>query len=65
MYRSNYCVCCGKEIPEGRLVCWGCENKEALNQKEKVINKPKRIQRIKFKNDHNKKKGRSVDEDDV
>lgn len=22
---SNYCVCCGEEIPEGRMVCPLCE----------------------------------------
>jgi predicted amidophosphoribosyltransferase len=22
----NTCVCCGAEIPEGRQVCWNCEN---------------------------------------
>ena len=22
---SEYCVCCGAEIPEGRMVCPGCE----------------------------------------
>lgn len=22
---NNYCVCCGDEIPEGRLVCPACE----------------------------------------
>lgn len=22
----NYCVCCGAEIPEGRMVCWICEH---------------------------------------
>lgn len=20
------CVCCGEVIPEGRMVCWACEN---------------------------------------
>lgn len=24
---SNYCVCCGEEIPEGRMVCPNCERK--------------------------------------
>lgn len=22
---QNYCVCCGRQIPEGRLVCYICE----------------------------------------
>ena len=24
---SEYCVCCGEEIPEGRMICPGCEIK--------------------------------------
>ena len=24
---SNFCVCCGEEIPEGRMVCPNCERK--------------------------------------
>lgn len=22
---DNRCVCCGEIIPEGRMICWGCE----------------------------------------
>lgn len=22
------CVCCGAAIPEGRMVCWACENRQ-------------------------------------
>lgn len=22
---EEYCVCCGEQIPEGRQVCWQCE----------------------------------------
>ena len=25
---SDYCFCCGKTIPEGRIVCVECEEKE-------------------------------------
>ena len=25
---TNRCVCCGKIIPEGRMVCWSCEHQE-------------------------------------
>lgn len=25
VYKSEYCVCCGMEIPEGRQVCSDCE----------------------------------------
>ena len=32
---SNYCVCCGKEIPEGRMVCASCEKRDAFNSKKK------------------------------
>ena len=32
---SNYCVCCGKEIPEGRMVCASCEKEDALNLKKR------------------------------
>lgn len=24
---ENTCVCCGEVIPEGRMVCWKCEQK--------------------------------------
>ena len=30
---SEYCVCCGEEIPEGRQVCPDCEAK-VYNSKE-------------------------------
>lgn len=23
---EDRCVCCGECVPEGRQVCWGCEN---------------------------------------
>lgn len=23
----DICVCCGEPIPEGRMICWTCENK--------------------------------------
>lgn len=23
---TEYCVCCGAEVPEGRMVCWACEH---------------------------------------
>lgn len=22
------CCCCGEEVPEGRMVCWICENED-------------------------------------
>lgn len=22
------CVCCGEVIPEGRMICWACENRQ-------------------------------------
>ena len=27
---SNTCVCCGIDIPEGRLVCPNCENARSI-----------------------------------
>ena len=24
------CVCCGDIIPEGRMVCWACENRQGV-----------------------------------
>lgn len=32
---SNYCVCCGDEIPEGRFVCLNCENGHYTHKKDK------------------------------
>lgn len=26
----NTCVCCGAVIPEGRMVCWACENRQGV-----------------------------------
>ena len=23
---DSICVCCGEPVPEGRMVCWGCEH---------------------------------------
>lgn len=43
---SNYCVCCGEEIPEGRMVCPSCEADEVKNGKIKFTVK-----------DHNQFKG--------
>ena len=28
---KNTCVCCGREIPEGRQVCYICEKNSLLN----------------------------------
>lgn len=25
---TNRCICCGDEIPEGRIVCWRCEHSQ-------------------------------------
>lgn len=35
---SNFCVCCGAEIPEGRMICPTCEattQNNTDNEKEK------------------------------
>lgn len=23
---EDRCICCGEVVPEGRMVCWGCEH---------------------------------------
>lgn len=23
---ADICVCCGKPVPEGRMICWACED---------------------------------------
>ena len=28
---DNTCVCCGSVIPEGRMVCWACENRQGVS----------------------------------
>lgn len=30
---ENRCVCCGEIIPEGRMVCPNCENREETREK--------------------------------
>lgn len=37
--KSNYCICCGKEIPEGNLVCGDCYSGQTkqISKKEKEI----------------------------
>lgn len=30
---GNKCVCCGREIPEGRMVCWACERQAKTGSK--------------------------------
>ena len=32
---SNFCICCGEEIPEGRMVCPSCEKEENLSIRKK------------------------------
>ena len=38
MDNSNYCVCCGEEIPEGRMVCPACEKSPTITLSEKMKN---------------------------
>lgn len=28
---DNTCVCCGVVIPEGRMICWECENRQGVS----------------------------------
>lgn len=34
---EDRCVICGKPIPEGRFVCWGCLNEEPINRDNQQI----------------------------
>lgn len=36
---ENLCVCCGNEIPEGRLVCFTCERLGKTQPSEKNAGK--------------------------
>ena len=36
---DNTCVCCGAVIPEGRMVCWACENRQVGRKLEKDFNR--------------------------
>lgn len=40
MAGSNYCVCCGDEIPEGRQVCPNCEKVRLLMDDVKKVTAP-------------------------
>ena len=33
---DNTCICCGDVIPEGRWVCYGCENYSNIRLKAAV-----------------------------
>lgn len=41
---NNFCVVCGNDIPEGRMVCPSCE-KKVLEQSEKIVVVQKRKRR--------------------
>ena len=30
------CVCCGAVIPEGRMVCWACENGKGVSTERRA-----------------------------
>jgi hypothetical protein len=52
---GNYCVCCGNEIPEGKMVCpyceWGINGKESgIGQDRKI--KSKQGKAVKFRSLH-------------
>lgn len=34
---DNRCVCCGEIIPEGRQICWICENNGEVKENEEGI----------------------------
>lgn len=28
----DICVCCGKPVPEGRMICWSCEHGSDIDE---------------------------------
>ena len=30
------CVCCGAVIPEGRMICWACENRQGVSPERRA-----------------------------
>ena len=36
---NNTCVCCGRYVPEGRMVCGICENNNYDSNKDKIAPK--------------------------
>lgn len=32
---DGYCVCCGAPVPEGWMVCWGCEHQFGQGEKRR------------------------------
>lgn len=39
MEDRDYCVCCGEEIPEGRMVCPECERKYESSKRGRLSNR--------------------------
>ncbi|MCD7956288.1 MAG: hypothetical protein LUG93_11185 [Lachnospiraceae bacterium] len=33
--RPDICVCCGRPVPEGRMICWNCEHEYDQNETDK------------------------------
>lgn len=35
---EDRCVCCGRPVPEGRMVCWACEHqfREVTKMEEEI-----------------------------
>ena len=33
---DNTCVCCGAVIPEGRMICWACENRQGVSPERRA-----------------------------
>lgn len=48
---DNTCVCCGAAVPEGRMVCPGCETaaKEMGRYRKKVADDSRRIEELEAK----------------
>lgn len=57
---ENKCVCCGREIPEGRMVCWACERQaketDSKWDKARLETKTEKVKyRYRIKNTNNGK----------
>lgn len=31
----EFCICCGAVVPEGRWICWQCENGDDYDREER------------------------------
>ena len=59
---ENRCICCGEVIPEGRQVCWACENhsKKIMTNEELFTAVEIEIARITASGDSNSDKAAQI-----